>query len=142
MKKTICTLIALLVVFLPLTGCLEQAGSRGAMGSEIWETMPQLTYGEMEYEKLQVLPWNCGRCESTSFSTMAETEKGYYTFFDIPVLQYADKANLNFWIPVCAKPVCRHTDSYCPARLASNSFVTRNDRIYYPHHKNQHIRCL
>ena len=78
MKKLLTILLAL-VLLISASGCAEEEKAPAPIGSEVWETMPQLSYGVMEYEKLQILPWNSGRCEATSFYRMAETETGLVT---------------------------------------------------------------
>lgn len=101
-----------------------------AMGSEIWMEFPTLTYGVMEYEKLQVLPWNSGRCEATSFDSMAETALGFY-MCPMNRLYYADKTDLSNWVPVCGNPDCKHLGTSCDAFVQYREFVIKGDRIYY-----------
>ena len=101
-----------------------------AMGSEIWTEFPGLTYGVMEYEKLEILPWNSGRCEATSFDSMAETALGFY-MCPMDRLYYADKADLSNWVPVCGNPDCKHLGTSCDAFIQYREFVIKGDRIYY-----------
>lgn len=101
-----------------------------AMGSDIWLEFPTLTYGVMEYEKLKVLPWNSGRCEATSFDSMAETALGFY-MCPMNRLYYADKADLSNWVPVCGNPDCKHLGTSCDAFVQYREFVIKGDRIYY-----------
>ena len=78
MKRFLCLLAAILFI---LTGCREEdqlVVDPSVTESLVWETMPTLTYGRLEYEKLKVEPWYCGRTEATSSNHMAETEQGYY----------------------------------------------------------------
>ena len=99
------------------------------MGSEVWKEMPTLTYGILESDPLEVLPWNSGRCEASVNYFMAETELGYYLLFKT-YLYYADKSNLSNWTPVCNRPDCKHWKSLgCPAKLRSTIYV-KDDRIF------------
>jgi len=129
--------IMLLVMLLGmLSGCAEEEKQPAPIGSEVWETMPQLTYGVMEYEKLQILPWNNGRCEATSYNTMAETYKGFYLARSVMGfagyrLYYADKTKLALWVPVCAAPNCDHNRDDCSAYMNYEQFVAKDGRIYY-----------
>ena len=129
-------LLLMVLILLTCSGCIQPESAETPekptpIGSEVWETMPQLTYGVMEYEKLQILPWNSGRCEATSFNRMAETKNGFYMPLNISVLHYADKTDLSLWLPVCSKPDCQHGDTGCDAYMASTDFVIKNNRIYY-----------
>ena len=128
-----------LVIFLALTmlpGCTEEEKPHSPIGSDVWETMPKLTYGVMEYDKLQILPWNNGRCEATSYNTMAETDNGYYmarfsSAYAAYRLYYADKTDLSLWVPVCAAPNCDHNRDDCSAFMQYEQFVARDGKIYY-----------
>ena len=108
----------------------KETSAKLAMGSEIWMEFPTLTYGVMEYEKLQVLPWNSGRCEATSFDSMAETALGFY-MCPMNRLYYADKTDLSNWVPVCGNPDCKHLGTSCDAFVQYREFVIKGDRIYY-----------
>lgn len=132
MKRMAAFLFALIMLFSLLAGCAED-DSPVPIGSEVWETMPQLTYGVMEYEKLQILPWNSGRCEATSYDMMAETDLGYYLLDSSNRLLYADKTDQAKWMPVCSKPNCNHTnaDPDCSSHILCPNFVIRNGTIYY-----------
>lgn len=129
-SKAFCfTLIAVLLVL--MVGCAEEEVSPAPTSSEIWETMPTLTYGVLEYEKLISLPWYSGRCEATSQNSMAETETGLYCAYN-SMLYYSDRENPGYWIPVCSKPDCMHTNRMaCDACIYMNRIVVRDDRIYY-----------
>lgn len=126
-------LIMCLCVF--LSGCSQGEHKSAPAGSMVWETMPALTYGVLESEKLQVLDWNSGRCEATSRDEMAETEAGFYYlsragYFN--KLYYCDKAAFGNWFYVCNAPDCGHTPtSGCAALPESSSFVVKDDRIFY-----------
>lgn len=122
--------LVLLLVCVLFCACGAE-GDADSMGSEVWETMPALTYGEMDSEKLQILEWNNGRCEATSKDATVETENGYYMFIGSTFLQYADKNNLSNWLPVCNKPNCLHQDQACNAYTASLAIVIKDNRIYY-----------
>ena len=135
MKRKLSLLLALLTLL--LCGCAQEEEGT-ALGSQVWETQ-QLTYGVMEYEKLQVLPWDSGRCEATSNYTMAETRDGYYMSCSNMFLSYADKANMLTWVPVCNKANCAHVNvsngSYnpmsCNAFINGNCFYIKDGRIWY-----------
>ena len=118
-------LVLLLSLVLLLPGCAVAE----PIGSEVWETMPQLTFGVMEYEKLQVLPWNAGRCEATSCTTMAETEMGYYLPFAKHCLYYAEKADMSQWKPVCTQSDCSH-DERCSSYREYEEVVAQNGKLY------------
>ena len=125
--KSICALACLCAAM--ITGCAEQPASASAMGSCVFETMPTLTYGSLESEKLQVLPWNSGRCEATSLNAMAETETGFYQACALR-LYYADKENLSSWIPVCSDPTCTHYGN-CDSYISTGRFLVSNEKIIY-----------
>ena len=136
MKRFLSGLISILLLLSLLPGCAEEEKSPASIGSEVWETMPKLTYGVMEYEKLQILPWNSGRCEATSYNTMAETETGYYmgryaTGLAAARLFYADKSNLSLWVMVCNSPDCDHDNDNCTAFMQYDQFVAKGGKIYY-----------
>ena len=129
-------IIALLcaVVFC-LVGCQQQPAEDSSITeSQLWENMPVLTYGQMEYEKLKVEPWYCGRTEATGVEKWIETKDGLYHFlrWDGQLL-YADRANILNWFPVCSKPQCTHPKhtAQCNAYLSGNTFAVHNGRIYY-----------
>lgn len=134
MKKR--NLLAALLALLLLAGCAREEEGPG-LGSRIWET-PQLTYGVMEYDKLDVLPWDSGRCEATAFGFMAETRLGYYMDLGYTQMLYADKADLSNWVPLCNKPNCAHMSikSWSYGQPVCNSeknnvFAVRDGRIQY-----------
>lgn len=133
MKKAIRLSILLVCFCVILLGCNQENHIPAPAGSEVWETVPPLTYGVLETEKLQVLDWNGGRCEATSHDTMAETEAGfYYLSFENSTLYYCDKTDFCNWVRVCNEPDCLHTlISGCGACLTTNSFVIKDNRIYH-----------
>ena len=93
------------VTMLLLSGCHIGEEAPGITESQEWE-VPQLNYGVLEYEKLEVLPWYSGRMEATSFNRMAETELGYYqTFFQnlfhYRLLQDRDYRTLCYTVDPC-----------------------------------------
>ena len=130
MKRTIYfQMFALLcAVMLLLPGCQIEEEAPGITESLEWE-VPQLNYGILEYEKLEMLPWYSGRTEATSFYSMAETGNGYYKI-DYQNLFYADKANLASWVPVCDNPSCGHSTERCSSFIAYQHFAIRDGRIY------------
>jgi hypothetical protein len=119
-----------------LAGCQEE--EQLVVDPSITESLvmevPQLNHGVLEYEKLKVEPWYCGRMEFTGNGYWAETETGYYHYEPgTSILKYADKADLSKWVPVCSKPNCQHTINVlgCNAHLDGNSFLIRDGRIYF-----------
>ena len=126
----------LLAAALLLCGC-GTTDEGPELGSQVWE-IPQLIYGVMECEKLEVLPWDSGRCEATAYETMAETKHGYY-LVGIGGLLYADKANLCNWVPVCNKPNCSHSSMsnwsrgqvVCNSEMQDLHFFIRDGRIWF-----------
>lgn len=123
-------LLIIMAVMLLLTGCKQEI-NQGAMGSEIWEEMPEFTYGIIESEKLETQQWNSGRCEAVSDNFMAETENGYYWGFG-NILYYADKTNPETWVFVCSQADCMHGDrKQCLAYIETGYFVIKNDRIHF-----------
>jgi len=99
MKRTVSILLVMLMTLAMLAGCAEEIPETPTEPqpgeSLVWETMPKLTYGVMEYEKLEMLPWYNGRAEATGSYRWAETAQGYYRLnTENMVLTYADKADL------------------------------------------------
>ena len=135
MKRFLCLLAAILFI---LTGCREEdqlVVDPSVTESLVWETMPTLTYGRLEYEKLKVEPWYCGRTEATSSNHMAETEQGYYYMNSSggPLwLYYCDKENPGNWVRVCGNPSCTHsTLGVCSAIMLYDTIFIKEGRIYY-----------
>ena len=124
MQKRIMWSILFLMLIL-LSGC----GRKEPITTAAWAEMPPLTYGQLSHEKLDVLPWNSGRCETTSLSAMAETEAGFYFVFH-RWLYYADKANPENWIVVCSDPTCTHYEE-CSAVISSGRFMISGDSVIY-----------
>lgn len=101
----------------------------------------ELVYGVFETEKLEVLPWNSGRCEATTANRMIETEDGYYYLCSsLNMLYYADKIDLNYWVLVCNKPACYHYKRHewgaekafdCNADIDGQWIIRQNGRIYH-----------
>ena len=137
MKRTVSFFLAILLIF-AMAGCSEEPPEDpGITESLAWE-VPQLNYGVLEYEKLEVLPWYSGRCEATSFEYMAETKAGYYTNGGYRQMLYADKSNLANWVPLCNKPNCGHVsmDGWSQGQTVCNSeirgtFTIQDGRIWY-----------
>jgi len=122
--------VVLLTVVILLSGCAEEEIPAG-LESQVWEIAPALDYGILEYEPLEVLPYYSGRCEFTSKNAWAETDMGYY-YANSPYLYYADKVDLNKWVPVCNQPNCNHiTQSRCAAKVYLPRFVIHDGRIYH-----------
>lgn len=133
MRKCTTFWVLLLCVVIMLQGCNRQV-PQGNLGSEVWETLPEVSFGVLESETLSVLPWNSGRTETTSHFAVAETENGYYYSNSLQgLLFFADKEALDTWIPVCNKPDCSHQpgDRSCSAAITSNEIVVRDGRIYF-----------
>lgn len=135
-KSIVRAVVFVCTVILLMTGCAQTDGqtvkeiSPGQTGSEVWETMPAPTCGELETEKLQVLDWNSGRLEATGSGRWAETENGYYLNAG-GTLYYADKTDRTVWVPVCSKPNCGHGMSAACNAYGVYTFVIQNDRIYF-----------
>ncbi len=122
-------LIYTILAFVCASGCHTNE-TVGAMGSEVWTEAPKLTYGVLESEKLEILPWNSGRCEATSCGMMAETENGYYLIYG-SWLWYADKGQLDRWIILCGKPDCTHLEGDCNGFVSSSGFHVRDREILF-----------
>ena len=130
MKNIFKLFVVLLTVVILLSGCAEEEIPAG-LESQVWETAPALAYGVLEFEPLEVLPYYSGRCEFTSKNAWAETDMGYY-YANSPYLYYADKVDLNKWVPVCNQPNCNHiTQSRCAAKVYLPCFVIHDGRIYH-----------
>ena len=125
MKKA--SILLAFILCLSLLGCDSEEPEATYIQAQ---AAPALSYGVMEYEKLQALPWDSGRTEATSFHTMAETELGYYLEHD-NLLFYMDKADMRTWVPVCSAPECEHTDHSCDAYMKYREFLVQDGRIYY-----------
>lgn len=127
-------LLPVVLCVLLLCGCEAPSQEPAVRESLLWEEAPKLEHGVLEYEQLAAEPWYCGRLEFTSGNRWAETELGYY-YYDsgFGSLYYADKANLDNWVPVCGKPYCQHTFNVlgCNAHLGWNTFYIRDGRIHY-----------
>ena len=145
MKRIVASILALLIL-LAFPGCAQEEVPEVPTEPEpgesiLWETMPSLTYGVMESEKLEVRPWYNGRAEAAGRSNQwAETKEGYYVGFNSQ-LWYADKTDLRNWIPVCSKPNCSHDESNtsCNAYLGgSANFLIRDGRIFFCAHMVNH----
>lgn len=128
MKKSISLFLALLLI-LTMVGCQQEEEQPTVDGPQYWGSMPALTYGVMESEKLEILPWYGARAEETSNYQMVETEGGFYVAY-ASWFFYADKTNLNHWVPVCNKPNCSHMDN-CNGRVLSDSIIMKNGRLWY-----------
>lgn len=138
MKRIVASILALLIL-LAFPGCAQEEVPEVPTEPEpgeslVWETMPVLTYGVMEYEKLEVLPWYSGRAEATSSYQWAETAEGYYRLdTESLILSYADKTALQDWIPVCNRPDCAH-NAYvltCNAVMRYGTFFLREGKLYF-----------
>ena len=127
MKKTVCILTALVLALLPLAGCAPAEPE--PPNSLAWE-VPQLNYGVLEYEKLEVLPWYSGRTEATSSNTMAESKNGYYATFRSKYLRYAEKTDMLNWVRVCNNPSCTHRNVRCGAWMDRSTFLIHGEKIY------------
>ena len=88
MKWKTKVLVRLLAVALLLSGC-----GRNDVPIVTTEYNSSLTYGVFEADKLEVLPWDSGRSESTTAHKVAEVENGYYFLYNL-YLYYADKTDL------------------------------------------------
>lgn len=130
--KVTCIIAFLCTVILCCAGCQAQHQPKEdptIMESQIWETMPALNYGVIEYEKLEVLPWYSGRLEATGYGRWAETKDGFY--LGAYGLRYCDKDNMRVCVAVCHKPDCSHSGMQCNAKLGWGTFQIRSGRIYF-----------
>ena len=126
-RKAFAALLALLTV-LSWTGCHREEQPEVG-GPQYWESMPELTYGVMEYDKLEILPWYGARAEETSHYRMIETEEGFYLLSG-SFYFYADKADLHNWVLVCNKPDCDHLNN-CTGHIFTNSIMMKDGRLLY-----------
>lgn len=69
------------------------------------------------------------RCNATSAGNMAEIESGFF-YKENEILYYADKENMNNWIPVCNNPDCLHNSSSCSAQI-DYEIAQKGDKLYY-----------
>lgn len=128
-KKWICSLTAL--ACLVFSGCQEKT-PESTDPIYTWDSLPQLTFGQMESEPLTVLPWYCGQAEISSHNALAETELGYYLVYDYSNMIYADKANLNNWVYVCDQADCDHRYTVgCHSIVDEEWLVLKDGRIYF-----------
>lgn len=142
MKRFLSGLITILLLATLFPGCADetvpQLELEDRTESKTWESMPTFTFGQLETEKLAVVPWYDGRMESVSKNGWAETKDGYY-YVTGGCLYYADKANLDLWVPVCNQPNCPHTSmiswSYgeilCNCHIGGNAIWIRDGRIWF-----------
>ena len=78
-------------------------------------------------------PGNLARANSTGNGRFIETQEGYYFILGI-VLYYADKSDMDTWVPVCQDPQCSHTDSEwpgCSAVINTNKVSLVDGRIRF-----------
>ena len=129
-KKFIKWLFPILVTLLAFSGCAQEE-PESTEPFITWDNIPQLTYGQMEYEKLSVLPWYSGRTETSTFHKMVETEQGYYVIYNSRSLFYADKADLSNWVPVCNRPDCKHKDDIGCNALCERWVWMWDGRLYF-----------
>lgn len=146
MKKKWIALLVMVALMGSLFGCRQEMPEGSVPTSTTPQTTTQPTGGEdtapsTEYtiplvtgslltSRLEVQPWDAGRCAQTTRTTMAETEQGYYYNYN-GYLYYADKSNLTQWVPVCVNPECQHNefDYYCMARIGGSEFILEDDRL-------------
>lgn len=134
MKKWMCMIAWLCVAALLLPGC-QPKEPESTEPIITWDSVPQLVYGQWEYEKLSVLPWYSGRTEINNFHEIVETELGYYMVYGFSTILYADKVNLANWVPVCGMPDCGHFGAlHCHAETSSNWLFLKDGRLYFKEH--------
>ena len=134
--KRIGAYILAVLLLVSMAGCGEEVDTK-ERGSEVWTEGLPLTWGQLESDKLTVLPWDSGRCEATAKYHMAETRDGFYVAGDRRLL-YADKVDLTHWVLVCGKPNCNHQSMYswsmgeimCDAEIGYRTFYIKDDRIW------------
>lgn len=125
MKRKIISIVVLVLLLLSFFGC-----GKDDVPVVTAEYDSALTYGVFEAEKLKVLPWNSGRCESTTANALTETENGYY-FVYYGHIYYADKDNLNNWVLLCNKPACAHYENpYCNAATDGAWILVKDNRLF------------
>ena len=134
MKRFLCLLLAMLFV---LVGCRTEQQKP----TEPVNTSSELVPGTLFTGKLVPEEGNYQRSMSCNDGEFAEIESGYY-IMNGTFLYYADKTDLNSWVPVCSDPECRHTEN---ERLSCSAFIwnhmfCKGGRIffmdsleYYPH---------
>ena len=128
-RKWTCLLLAFLC--LTLTACQEEVPI-STDPIYTWDSIPQLTFGVLESDPLEVLPWYSGRTEISSNNKMAETELGFYLTYDFSNLIYADKVNLNNWVYLCGQPDCKHGYAVgCHSAVDEEWAFLKNGRLYF-----------
>lgn len=130
MKKRMCIIAWFCLAAVLLCGC-QTKEPENTDPIITWDSIPQLTYGQMEYEKLTALPWYSGRTETSTFHKMVETERGYYTIYNSYYLFYADKADLSNWVPVCNRPDCNHKEDIKCNAICDRWVWMRDGRLYF-----------
>lgn len=110
-------------------GCNKEIQS-GSLGSEKWDGDTRLTFGDMNAQKLEPLPWNSGRLEATSDHRMVESENGYYLNWQ-GRLYYADKSAMK-WVLVCGKADCDHFSVDCNSLMNNIWIAAKDGRLYFP----------
>ncbi len=130
MKKQMCIIAWFCLAAVLLCGC-QAKEPENTDPIITWDSIPQLTYGQMEYEKLSVLPWYSGRTETSTFHEMVETESGYYMIYNHQYLFYADKADLSNWLPVCNQPDCKHKEDIKCNAICERWVWMRDGRLHF-----------
>ena len=135
MNRRFLRILALLLGFLLLLpGCGKEEQQDMIPDSGAWKDIPQLNFGTLEYEKLSKLPWDSGRADATGNYRIAETADGLFLLVGLQqILYFADKGDLQTWVPVCGKPNCGHASSprSCDAFVSGNSFLFHDGRIVF-----------
>lgn len=139
MKRQLFAVMCILCIGILLCSCRQaQKDSTRMEVSDVWKQMPPIELGTLTCEPLEVLPWNCGRCEATSRNQWAETEAGFY-YSCGGILWYAEKTDPENWIAVCGQPECEHTDmERCDAKVGGSVVLTEtgfyfdDDLLSYP----------
>ena len=131
MKKQMCIIAWFCLAAVLLCGC-QTKEPENTDPIITWDNIPQLTYGQMEAEKLTVLPWYSGRTEISTANAMAETEQGYYLIYNDMYLLYADKVDLSNWVLVCNQPDCKHLGyDGCSAYVSRPWLFVKDGRLYF-----------
>jgi len=125
MKRYICLLLAMLLL---LAGCQAEEPKP----TESVNTSSELIPGTLYTGKLVPEAGIFQRSMSCNDGEFAEIESGYYIMSGT-FLYYADKSDLNNWVPVCSNPECRHTESEhlsCSAFIQNYMFC-KDGRIFF-----------
>lgn len=126
--KRIMSLILTFTLLLPLFGCSEKT-PEGTTYPYTEYPEPVFTPGKLESDLLTVENGNYDRANRTGLASFLETGTGYYYLKD-GLLYYAERDNMNQWVPVCSNPDCGHTSKTCSASIEIGVYLAK-DRICF-----------